>query len=270
MIPAQIAIGPVEFHLYGAIIAIAILTGWYLAKRRANLYQIPQKIFDDWILLIPMVLALIGARIYHVVDYWRIYSQIPISILYVWGGGLGIWGGIAGAVLGLWIAANIKKLNVLSVLDLAAPSILLGQAIGRIGNYINQEGFGPPTNLPWGVYISPDKRPDQYVNFSHFHPTFFYEAVINIIFFVLLIYLERKFVSNVKGLPRTESVLVRGQVFSLYLIFYSVSRFISEFWRIDTATVNALKIAHVISLIVFIAGIILFISLRHRARLDRN
>lgn len=255
MIPAQISIGPIKFHLYGAIIAVAILAGWYLAKKRASLYQIPQKIFDDWILLIPLVLSLIGARIYHVTDYWSVYSQNQISIIFIWNGGLGIWGGIAGAVLGFWVAAKIKKLNIWSVLDLSAPSILLGQAIGRVGNYVNQEGFGSPTNLPWSVYINPDRRPDQFVLYSHFHPTFFYEAILNTIFFIILLAIAKRF-------------KVRGQVFALYLIFYSVSRFITEFWRIDTAVIGTVKIAHVISLIVFITGTVMFVVLSKKRGVD--
>ncbi|OGD89571.1 prolipoprotein diacylglyceryl transferase [Candidatus Curtissbacteria bacterium RIFCSPHIGHO2_02_FULL_40_17] len=251
MIPAQISIGPIKFHLYGAIIAVAILVGWYLAKKRAHLFKIPQKIFDDPILLLPLFFSLVGARLYHVFDYWNYYSQNLISIIYVWGGGLGIWGGIAGAVFGFFLVAKIKRIDFLSVLDLAAPSLLLGQAIGRIANFINQEGFGPPTDLPWGVYISPDRRPDQFTSFSYFHPTFFYEAILNTFFFTILLVVSRK-------------LKIKGQIFSLYLVFYSISRFITEFWRIDTATIDTVKVAQVISIIVLTIGLGLFIHFRQK------
>ena len=242
MIPSTFKIGFITFHFYGLIIVLAIYIGWYLAKKRASFYNISQKIFDDPILIIPLVSALLGARLYHVVDYWYVYSQQLISIIYVWEGGLGIWGGIAGAVFGFFLVSNIKKINFLPVLDLVAPSLLLGQAIGRIGNFINQEGFGPPTNLIWGVYINPDRRPDQFANFSRFHPTFFYEAILNAILLVILLVIAKKHRHP-------------GQIFAYYLIFYSVSRFISEFWRIDTWMVGEVKIAHVVATIVFIIGI---------------
>lgn len=247
MLPPGIDIGPFTIHLYGFIIALSIYAGYALAKKRAYLYKIPKSLFDEPLLILPLFLSIAGARLYHVLDYWSVYSQNLISIFFVQNGGLGIWGALGGVVLGFYIFAKIRKLNFLTVLDLLAPSLLLGQAIGRIGNYINQEGFGPPTNLPWGVHIRPENRPLQYLNQSHFHPTFFYEAILDLIFFVVLLYLAKK-------------LKIRGQVFALYLILYSLGRFIIEFWRIDTATVGQIKIAHVLSIAAFILGAILFLK----------
>ena len=249
MLPDKLKIGFLTIHLYGLIIAVSIYAGYLLAKRRSSLYRIPRKIFDDPILLLPLVLAIVGARLYHVLDYWLVYSQRPIEILYIANGGLGIWGAITGAVLGFWFVAKVRNLNFLSVLDLTAPSLLLGQAIGRLGNYINQEGFGPPTQIPWRVYISPDHRPIIYQNFTHFHPTFFYEAIADLIFFVIIISLASRFKK-------------RGQVFALYLMLYSIGRFIVEFWRIDTATIGTLKVAHVLSVLIFTIGIFLLVKSR--------
>ena len=253
LIKSQIQIGFINIHLYGLIVALAIYTGYLLAKRRASLYGIKTKIFDDPILLVPLILALVGARLYHVVDYWSYYSQNFIEVLYIANGGLGIAGAIAGAVLGFWFVAKVRSLNFLSVLDLASPSLLLGQAIGRIGNYVNQEGFGPPTDKLWGVYISEDHRPYQFANFNYFHPTFFYEAIADLIFFLVLIF-------------ATKRLKIRGQVFALYLIFYAIARFISEFWRIDTATVDTLKVAHVLSVLAFGIGVFLLV----KSRQNRN
>ncbi len=249
MFPRSIEFGPVSVHLYGLIIAIAIYIGWHLAKKRAHLHKIPITIFDDPILLIPLVLSIIGARFYHVADNWQIYSTDPVTILYIANGGLGIWGAILGLFLGFVIVARVRKIDLLSALDLAAPSILLGQAIGRFGNYINQEGFGPPTNAPWGVFIEKQFRPAEFLSSAHFHPTFFYEAVLDSIFFIALLKMSGR-------------LKIKGQVFALYLIFYSVSRFISEFWRIDTWTVGVVKIAHVLSIAAFLIGIYLFINLK--------
>src|SRR3990167_5326966 len=246
MIPRSIEIGPFSIHFYGLIIVFAIFAGWYLAKNRARIYEIPQKIFDDPILLIPLVLSIAGARLYHVLDLWSYYGRNLADIIKIQNGGLGIWGGILGMILGFLIVVKLKKLDFLNSLDLAAPSVILGQAIGRFGNYINQEGFGPPTNLPWGVPIDPENRPAQYLLYPRFHPTFFYEAILNFIFFILLLYLAGK-------------VKIKGQVFALYLIFYSVARTISEFWRIDTWVVDGFKMAYLFSLAAFICGVTFFI-----------
>ena len=245
MIPRSIDIGPFSIHLYGLIIAFAIFCGWYLAQKRAKIYKIPQKIFDDPVLLIPLVLSIAGARLYHVLDLWSYYGKNLVDIIKIQNGGLGIWGGILGMILGFLIVAKVKKLDLLKSLDLAAPSVILGQAIGRFGNYINQEGFGPPTNLPWGVFIDPQNRPTQYLLYTRFHPTFFYEVLLNLIFFILLLYLAGK-------------LKIKGQVFALYLIFYSVARSISEIWRIDTWIVDGVKIAYIFSLAAFICGVGLF------------
>ena len=242
MIPRSIEIGPFSIHFYGLIIAFAIFCGWYLAKKRA---KISQNIFDEPILLIPLALSIMGARLYHVLDLWSYYGRNLAKIVEIQNGGLGIWGGILGMILGFLIVANVKKLDFLKSLDLAAPSIILGQAIGRFGNYINQEGFGPPTNLPWGVFIDPQNRPTQYLLYTRFHPTFFYEALLNLIFFILLLYLAGK-------------VKIKGQIFALYLVFYSVARSIAEFWRIDTWIVDGIKIAYIFSFAAFICGVGLF------------
>jgi len=245
MIAKSISIGPLTFHLYGIIIAIGILAGWYVAQKRAHLYKIPKSLLEDPILLLPLVLSIVGARIYHVWDYWSFYRNNLWDIINITNGGLGIWGGLIGIFVGFYIVAKVKKVNLISILDLAAPSLLLGQSIGRIGNYINKEGFGPPTQAPWGVYIPPEDRPLNYINFSHFHPTFFYEAIIDLIFFFLLIFLAKKF-----NKP--------AQAFALYLILYSIGRFAVEFYRIDTATVDTIKVAQVLSVIAFFTGIVIF------------
>lgn len=246
MIPKGFFIGPFFFHFYGLIIASSIALGWIIARSRSHLYRIPKKLFDDPILLIPLILGLLGARAYHVVDYWKIYSQNPSAIVAIQNGGLGILGGLIGIFVGFWLVAKIRNISFLSLLDLISPSVILGQAIGRIGNYINQEGFGPPTNLPWGVYIDPSQRPLQYESATRFHPTFFYEALIDFFVFLLLVNLSKKITKS-------------GQIFALYLILYSIIRFIVEFWRIDTARIGEIKVAQLLSIIIFIYGFYLLV-----------
>lgn len=253
MISPQINIGPITFHLYGFIIALAIFFGWLLAKKRAHLYKIPVVIFEDSVLLTPLVLSIIFARIYHIVDYWRVYKTNPISIIYIFNGGLGIWGALIGAFIGFYIVSKLKKISLLSILDLTAPSFLLAQAIGRIGNYINQEGFGPPTSLPWAVYINPQNRPEMFNNYSYFHPTFFYEAILDFIFFVLLILISKK-------------IKKPGQVFSSYLILYSIGRAIAEFFRIDTWQIGSVKVAYVLSVVTLLLGLLLVFYYQNKAK----
>lgn len=252
MISPTFNIGPLTIHYYGLIIATAVFVGWALAKKRAPRYKIPEKIFDDPILLVVLILALIGARIYHVLDYWGYYSQNPILIFYISNGGIGIWGALFGGLLGAYFVTKLRKLSILKVLDLVVPSLALSQAIGRIGNYINQEGFGPPTSVPWGVYISPDKRPFQYVQYSFFHPTFFYEAILDLAIFGVLIYFAGK-------------SKVPGHIFALYLILYSLSRFFIEFYRIDTWTIGTIKIAQVLSVLTLILGLYLLYHFKNKA-----
>ena len=111
MIPREILLGPVTIHLYGLIITMAIFLGWFLAKKRAHFYEISKAIFDDPILLVPLVLAIVGARLYHVVDFWDYYSQNWNKIFEIWNGGLGIWGALVGAVLGFYLISKIKKID---------------------------------------------------------------------------------------------------------------------------------------------------------------
>lgn len=224
--------GPFTIHAYGLIIAASIIIGLFLAKKRASLYKIPPKIFESYTLVVPLVLGVIVGRLYHVVDQWRYYAQNPSLITRVDLGGLGIFGALAGIILGFYIIARLKKINLLELLDLISPPLLLAQAIGRIGNYINQEGYGPPTNLPWGVEI----------NGVRVHPTFFYEAILDAIFFLVLLKVSKKLKNP-------------GQLFGLYLVLYSLGRFIVEFWRIDTAIIGGFKTAQVISIFTIVLGI---------------
>lgn len=251
MISSQINIGPVTFHLYGFIIAFAIYIGWFLAKKRAVVYKIPATIFEDSILLVPLALSILGARIYHVIDYWQVYKVDPISMLYIFNGGLGIWGALIGTLIGFIIISKLKKISLLSILDLAAPSFLLAQSIGRIGNYINQEGFGPPSNLPWAVYINPTNRPEKFKDYLSFHPTFFYEAIIDFVFFVLLILIAKK-------------IKKPGQIFSIYLILYSLGRLFVEFFRIDTWHIGVIKVVYILSAGCTLLGIYLFFYFQNK------
>ncbi len=251
MIKPYLELGPLKLHYYGLIIAAAIYIGLKLAQKRSAFYKIPAKLFDDLVIFTPLFLALIGGRAYHVLDKWSVYSQNPASIFYVSNGGLGIWGGLAGLIVGAYLVSKLKKINFLSFMDVISPSVLLAQALGRIGNFINQEGFGPPTQKPWGVYIDEIHRPIQYAASKFFHPTFFYEAIINLVFFIILVKI-------------TKQAKKPGQMFGFYLISYSVGRFIVEFWRMDTWQIGEFKIAQVLSVIAFTSGVYLVLSVKKK------
>ena len=228
--PIAVQIGPIAVHWYGIIIATAVfvaaLLGVAEARRRG---EDPE---HGWSMLLPMlVLAVIGARLYHVIHQWGpVYSQHPELIPQVWIGGLGIPGAVAGGALGIWLYTWRNGLSTARWFDIASPALLLGQAIGRLGNFVNQELYGPPTDLPWGIPIDAAHRVPQYMDLSvypldttRFHPLFAYEAILNLIGLVLILWIARRFAAR----------LYDGDVFLLYLVWYGAVRTWLETFRVD-------------------------------------
>ncbi|MFM7907372.1 MAG: prolipoprotein diacylglyceryl transferase, partial [Microcystis sp.] len=181
-------IGPISVRWYGFLIAMAVLFGvtlsQYLAQKRAIN---PDLIADLAIWLV--VGAIPAARLYYVLFQWQEYAQNPADIIAIWKGGIAIHGAIIGGLLAALIFARINRVSLWQLLDLVAPSVILGQAIGRWGNFFNSEAFGSPTNLPWRLFIPPASRPLKYITVDYFHPTFLYESLWNLGVFALLIYL---------------------------------------------------------------------------------
>ncbi len=203
-------------------------------------------------MLIP--LGIVGARLYHVIDKWDFYSQNPVLIF--GGAGLGIFGAVIGGAIGLLIYTRWKKLSTLRWLDIVAPGIILAQAIGRWGNFFNQELYGYPTDLPWGIYIDPAHRLPGYEAFSHFHPLFLYESLWNLLGFSLLMLLGRKLKHR----------LLDGDIFFFYLIYYGVGRFSLEGFKIDVWTVAGVPTANWITGIAIAASIAVIAYRRYRLR----
>jgi prolipoprotein diacylglyceryl transferase len=178
--------------------------------------------------------GLVGARLYHVAtdpdNYFGAGGSLW-QILYVWQGGLGVWGGIALGAVGAWIGCRRAKIRVWPALDAMAPGVILAQAIGRWGNWFNQELFGSPTDLPWGLEIDPENRPAGYAEFATFHPTFLYEFCWNLLIFALLIWFDRR--RRTAGSP-----LGHGQVLALYVMGYTLGRGWIEMLRIDTVQLS--------------------------------
>ena len=229
-----ISLGPFELHFYGLLIAVAVLmAAWLVQRRWACLGGLPATIVP--IAFWAVVAGLIGARLYSVATSWQQDTGgDPAQIFEIWNGGLGIWGGVAGGVLGGWSKARRMHIPLPPLLDVAAPALALAQAIGRWGNYFNQELFGLPSRLPWAVRITNLSQlrniPAKYqppMNVAHpagtFQPTFLYESVWDLATFCLLLLIERK----VK--------LRRGYLFAAYAALYTFGRFFTEYLRIDPA-----------------------------------
>ena len=222
----DLTIGPLSFRLYGLMIALGALAGVWIARRRYGAYGgDPEDVTTVALVAVPA--GLIGARLYHVITDWSdLYSGgrwFPDAFM-VWKGGLGIPGGIlAGVVAGI-VTCRVIKIDWRLAADAAAPALPVAQAIGRLGNWFNQEVFGRPTDLPWGLEIDPQYRPDRYIDSSTFHPTFLYEALWNLALVAVLIWLDRK------------GVVRRGRLFAVYILGYGVGRFWVESLRSDAAS----------------------------------
>lgn len=189
--PIIFELGPLAVRWYGLLIATAVLIGvtlsQYLAKRR----HVNPDLLGD--LVVWLVLAAIpGARLYYVLFEWEQYQQNPIDMIAIWKGGIAIHGAIIGGAIAALIFGRVNKISFWQLADLVAPSVILGQAIGRWGNFFNSEAFGSPTDLPWKLYIPPERRPSELVNFDYFHPTFLYESLWNLMVFGLLLFLFLK------------------------------------------------------------------------------
>ncbi|MEQ9487329.1 prolipoprotein diacylglyceryl transferase [Coleofasciculus sp. F4-SAH-05] len=245
--PILVKLGPLTIRWYGLLIASAVLIGvslsQYLAKRR-NVD--PNAIADLAIWLV--IGAIPCARLYYVLFQWQQYAQRPEDIIAIWKGGIAIHGAILGGLVATIIFARIQKLSVWLLADLVVPSLILGQAIGRWGNFFNSEAFGSPTNLPWKLYIPPQHRPPAYINYQYFHPTFLYESLCNLLIFAVLITL---FFRDLKRKPH----LKVGTLALIYLVGYSAGRIWIEGLRTDSLMVGPLRIAQIVSLVSILLGL---------------
>jgi len=255
-----IHLGPLYIHFYALVLLGGILAAAWLASREALRRGFaPGHVWD--MLIVILVLGIIGARLYHVLTpspstgitpAW--YFAHPLEILAVWNGGLGIYGALVGGALGLWLYTWRHKLDFWTWLDIAAPAIPLGQAIGRWGNFVNQELYGAPTTLPWAIYIPPEKRLPGYEAFAYYHPTFLYESLWNLGVCLLLLWIARRFAAQLK----------RGDLLTLYFVFSPPGRILTEFFRLDSTTLFSLSVAQSLSALLVGAALLVFIF-RHKA-----
>lgn len=255
MLQPDFSLGPLTFHLYGVFIFLGLLLLRSYLKANCAKYNLPFSHVES-AFIISLIFALFGARFYHVLSNFSYYSQHWNETFSVWQGGLGIFGVISGGITGIAIYSHLKHLNLGNLLDLIFPPLLLVQAIGRLGNFFNSEGFGPPTNLPWKIFIPMSNRPSQYLNFTYFHPTFFYESALCLFAFALFFFLQKK-------LRRF------GFGFAYYLISYGSIRFFTEFLRIDSWVISKIHVGQVLSLVMVFGGILFFKKyLRFQKKID--
>ncbi len=216
-------IGPLSLHIYGLCIALGVVAAVTISSRR---WQArggdPDDISTIAIWAVPA--GVIGARLYHVATDWKMYRDDWVDALKITQGGLGIPGGIAAGVLVGWWVVRRHGWPIRDLLDVVAPAIPVAQAIGRVGNWFNQEVFGGPTDLPWGLEIDPEHRPAGLESYETFHPTFLYEALWNLSLAGFIIWLDRR------------KVLRRGELFLVYVFGYAVGRLWVESLRSDPAS----------------------------------
>lgn len=235
MNPVAFEIFGLSVRWYGLLIASGMLIGTILALREAKRIGFNEEYIID-LLIFAVPSAIVGARLYYVIFEWEHYRDSLWSIINLRGGGLAIHGGVIGAVIAAWIYTKVKKVSFWKIADICAPSIILGQAIGRWGNFFNQEAHGGKTDLPWGIMIDGIK----------YHPTFLYESIWNFaVFFFLLWYRKTK-------------VKVKGEVFLLYVILYSIARFFIEGLRTDSLMLGSLRVAQIISIVLIVGMLFLF------------
>lgn len=242
--PIFLEIGPISLRWYGLLISLALLVCLFLVlrlakKRGFNSDQIYDLAF--WSVLG----GLFGARLYEVfILNWSYYSADLSAIVKIWEGGLAIHGAIIGGVMAVWFWAKINRQDFWQLADLIAVALPLGQAIGRWGNYFNQELFGQPTNWPIGLPIAANLRPLGLANFTYFQPTFLYESLLNLFLFLLLLLVIKK--------GKTKN----GAIFILYLLGYAIIRFFMEFLRLDpTPLLGPLRWPQFVSLLIFFLAI---------------
>ena len=253
-----IRIGPLAIAWYGIIIVGAAMFAAWLAEREAKRRgDDPEHVWNA--LLLCLILGMVGARLYHIVSSLDYYLQHPIEMLNTRQGGLAIYGAVAGGALGLWIYTRRNKMNFGHWADIAAPGLFLAQAISRWANYLNQELYGFPTTMPWGIHIDAGHRIPPYNNLvqypltTRFHPTFLYESIGNLINFGIVMYISRRYAGRLKD----------GDLIILYGILYPLLRFFIEFQRPDAWKIAGVATAQWIALgsVLFCGGLLLY---RHR------
>ncbi len=249
----------ITIRWYGLLIALGFILAAVYAYRRADEFQLKVDPMID-VVLVCAVFAFIGARLYYVLfsEDRADYFADPLSILQVWNGGLAIYGGVIGAFgTALWMCP-LRKVDTLRMFDIAAPGFLIGQAIGRWGNFFNQEAFGGNTTLPWGMtgsWISSAANPTTgYDKSLPVHPTFLYESLWCLLGLLILHIVSKK------------AYRFKGQLFSMYIMWYGTGRFFIEMLRTDSLYAGALRISCLVAALSVLGGVALFMIFRAKSK----
>ncbi len=261
--PQGFQVGPFFIHFYGILIMLGALAAAWLATVEARRRGIdPDYVWDmlSWLL----IGGIIGARLWHIftpppsmvaqglTTGW--YLTHPLDAIAIWKGGLGIPGAVIGGAIVLFFYVRRHKMSFATWVDIIAPGLALAQAIGRWGNFFNQELYGAPTNLPWAIYIDPQHRLPEFQNQAYYHPTFLYESLWNLANMGFLLWLGRsKYASKLK----------QGDIFLIYLIVYPIGRFLLEFLRLDSSRLAGINANQTLMAIVCVCSIIALL-IRHR------
>jgi len=256
-----LSLGPLLFRWSGILVALGIGVGYILAIREAKYNNCDIDIIHDAAL--PMIFwGTLGARLWHILTpplssvelglTTKYYYSHPLDVLAMWIGGFGIPGALLGGSLALFFFARKNRYSFWKLADLFAPGLALAQAIGRTGNYFSQELYGLPTNLPWKIFIEPSRRLAGYESIEYFHPLFAYEAALNFLNTLLLLWLSRRLVS-----------LKAGDLYITYVGVYSFARFFLEFLRLDVALIGGINVNQIFFATVFVIAI-LFLFLRRK------
>jgi len=235
--PVIFRIGRFTVYWYGVLIVVGAMLAAHLASKlsRRNGHD-PEIAWN--LLLVVLITGILGARLYHIASAWEYYAEHPAQMFGLQMSGYGIFGAVLGGLLGLFLFTRVYRLRFLEWADYCAPGLILAQAIGRWGNYFNQELYGPPTDLPWGIYIAPENRLPELRAYEYFHPTFFYESALAFAAFLALYYLARHWKRG----------RLYGDIFFLYGIIYGIIRFFTEFLRPDAWRIAGMPTAQYVSI----------------------
>ncbi|WP_096436969.1 prolipoprotein diacylglyceryl transferase [Alteribacter populi] len=257
--PVALELGPITIYWYGLLIAFGAFLGYLLVNSEAKKRGLPKDMFAD-LLLIALPVAIISARLYYVIFRWDYYAQNPGQIIAIWEGGLAIHGGLIGAAIVVLVFAKKRGLSFWKIMDIAAPGILLGQAMGRWGNFMNQEAHGGEVSRQFleNLMLPEFIINQMYINGAYYHPTFLYESLWSFLGIALLLYLRRV---NLR----------RGEMFLFYVIWYSFARFFIEGLRTDSLMIfDLLRTAQVMSLVLIVGAVVVLIYRRKQGLAEKR
>jgi phosphatidylglycerol---prolipoprotein diacylglyceryl transferase len=248
--PVLFKAGPLALSYYGLFVALGIVVATWLTGR-----ELARKGYDGGYslaieaLLFVVPLGLVGARLSYVVANYDLYANNPVpAVLEVWNGGLETYGGLVGGFIGLLIFARLRGIRALALADAAAPGVVLGQAVGRWGDYFNQELFGPPSNLPWAVRIAPENRPAEFADATSFQPAFLYESLFDVLVCLLLLWLARRFGGRFKD----------GTIFALYAVLFTAGHLAVDALRLEAAALPIVEL--VLDNLLLLGGVLVLVA----------